>query len=108
MPTKFEESSGKERIEFIALSEGRDPYCGLMDQINMDQKGTKEKPIEVISPDSDRIIGCSGAGDSHHIAQWMLITEDGHKYWEYGHNRCPECGNTFKLKRIDIPYPTMG
>jgi hypothetical protein len=37
----------------------------------------------------------------------MLVTEDGHKFWQYGHNRCTECGNVFKLKRIEIPYPAI-
>ena len=48
-----------------------------------------------------------GAGGEHHQTEWFLITEDGHKYYEYGHNRCPDCGNTFKLKRIELPYGTI-
>lgn len=50
------------------------------------------------------LIGYPG---ERHSVQFMMITEDGHNYWQYGHNRCGECGNTYKLKRIEIPYPSI-
>lgn len=122
VPTQFDQATGKERIEYMALLEGKDPYCGLMDPLNISAKGTKANPIEVVSPDEDRIVGCTGLLIScllcclfvllghpgqPHAPQFLLVTEDGHKYWQYGHNRCTDCGNTFKLKRIEIPYPSI-
>jgi hypothetical protein len=61
VPTQLEHSTGKERIEYVSLAEGKDPYYGLMDPIDIGPKGTKTNPIEVLSPDEDRIIGCQGA-----------------------------------------------
>lgn len=60
VPTALEQSTGKERIEYMSLLDGKDPYYGLMDPLHADSKGTKTKPIEVLSPDDDRIVGCSG------------------------------------------------
>jgi hypothetical protein len=61
VPTPLDHAAGKERIEFVSLAEGKDPYYGLMDNIFVGAKGTKTNPIEVLSPDEDRIIGCQGA-----------------------------------------------
>lgn len=119
VPTQEELSVGKERLEFMARREGKDPYYGLMDPIPSDRMGTTSNPIEVPSPDDDRIVGCAGYSGSvdadgnteviehRHQTEWFSITEDGHRYWEYGHNRCPECGNTFKLKKIKLPYESI-
>lgn len=60
VPTPFEVSTGKERVEYLSLLEGKDPYHGLMDPLVIEAKGTKAKPIEVLSPDEDRVIGCQG------------------------------------------------
>ncbi|KAI3648389.1 hypothetical protein MP228_006243 [Amoeboaphelidium protococcarum] len=106
VPTQMDQATGKERLQYLALREGKDPFFGLMDQLD-GRKGTKENPIEVLSPDDDRIIGCQGPQGHRHEINWMMVYEDGHKYWEYGHNRCPECGNTFKLKKIQLPYQSI-
>ncbi|KAI3659975.1 hypothetical protein MP638_000023 [Amoeboaphelidium occidentale] len=100
-------ATGKERYEYEMMLQGKDPYFGLMDPLDIKEKGTKAKPIEVLSGDPDRIVGCSGHDGEHHALTWLFITADGHKYWDYGHNRCPECGNTFKLKQVDLPHPTV-
>jgi hypothetical protein len=42
------------------MLQGKDPYFGLMDPLDIKEKGTKAKPIEVLSGDPDRIVGCSG------------------------------------------------
>lgn len=107
VPGQFAHATGKERIEFMAMAEGQDPYCGLMSTLDVKAKGTKAKPILVPSPDEDRTVACAGYPGQEHMSVWMNITEDGHKYWEFGHNRCAECGNTFKLNRINLPYPSI-
>lgn len=107
IPGPADTAVGKERLEYLARQRSEDPYFGLMNTLPSDRKGTKEKPIEVPSPDEDRLIGCSGVQGERHQTEWMLITENGHKYWEFGHNRCPECGNTFKLKKVELPYGSI-
>lgn len=72
-----------------------------------DVHGTKQSPIMVPSPDDERVIGCNGHPGARHHTLWQIVTEDGHKYWEYGHNRCGECGNTYKLQKVDLPYKNI-
>jgi hypothetical protein len=60
VPTQFDQATGKERIELMALLDGKDPYCGLMTPLDGSRKGTKANPIEVLSPDEDRMVGCRG------------------------------------------------
>lgn len=60
VPSKQAQTTGKERLEFLALSEGKDPYFGLMEPLDLSRRGTKTEPIMVPSPDEDRIIGCTG------------------------------------------------
>lgn len=55
-------------------------------------------------PDS---IHAAGHPGRKHVTQWLVITRDGHKYYEFGHNRCPECGNAFKLKHVELPFPSI-
>lgn len=59
-PSMLEQSTGKARIEYLALLEGKDPYHGLLDPLEVTARGTKKNPIMVKSPDEDRIVGCQG------------------------------------------------
>ena len=107
VPSTAEVAVGKERYEYIMQSQGKDAYHGLTLPLSTPTKGTKSHPIEVLSPDSDRYVGCIGHPGEQHGQVWFQVTEDGHRYWGFGHNRCSECGNHYKLKRIEIPFPTI-
>jgi hypothetical protein len=55
-----DQATGKARIELDMLIAGKDPYFGLLDPLDFNKRGTKQDPIIVVSPDSDRFVGCNG------------------------------------------------
>ncbi|KAI8321732.1 Zncox4, partial [Martensiomyces pterosporus] len=72
-----------------AAMEGKDYFD--MGPLLLATKGTKQNPTVVPSGAASRIIGCTGAPGEDHELTWLVIER------EHGIDRCPECGNVFKL-----------
>lgn len=88
-PTTFEQSTGDERAEHLAAMEGKDYYD--LGPLMLTKKGTKTNPTIVPSGAESRIIGCTGAPGEDHELLWLVVER------EHPFDRCPECGNVFKL-----------
>ncbi|PIK59963.1 putative cytochrome c oxidase subunit 5B, mitochondrial [Apostichopus japonicus] len=94
IPEYYEHATGAEKTELDLLKKGeKDPF-------NLDLKrvpiGTKEKPIEVTSSFTKRIIGCICEEEQTHI-NWMWLHE--------GRTQRCTCGSYYQLVKVD---PILG
>ena len=89
--TNWEIATGAERYEYLKNLEGQDPWEDL-NPIVLSEPGTVKKPIIVTGVDPERYIGCTGfPADSHEVIWLTLRPRD------KGVDRCPHCGNAFKV-----------
>ncbi|KAJ1939566.1 Cytochrome c oxidase subunit 4 [Linderina macrospora] len=88
-PTNFDQATGAERAEHLAAMEGQEYFD--MGPLVLKTKGTKKEPTVVPSGAASRIIGCTGAPGEDHELVWLVVER------EHEIDRCPECGNVFKL-----------
>lgn len=89
--SNWELAAGAERFEYLKKLEGEDPWEDL-NPIILTEPGTVKSPIIVKGVDSERYIGCTGfPADSHEVV-WLTLRPR-----EKGVDRCPHCGNAFKV-----------
>ncbi|KAJ2725551.1 Cytochrome c oxidase subunit 4 [Coemansia sp. Benny D115] len=88
-PTDFQQSTGLERAEHLAALEGKDYFD--MGPLMLTKKGTKTEPTIVPSGCASRIVGCCGPPGEDHELIWIVVER------EHPFDRCPECGNVYKL-----------
>ncbi|KAJ1834338.1 Cytochrome c oxidase subunit 4 [Coemansia sp. RSA 2706] len=89
VPTNFEQSTGDERREYLAAMEGKEYFD--LNPLELETKGTRQNPTIVPSGAAWRLVGCNGAPGEAHELMWIRVER------EHGIDRCPECGNAFKL-----------
>ncbi|KAJ2232540.1 Cytochrome c oxidase subunit 4 [Coemansia sp. IMI 203386] len=88
-PTDFEQATGDERSEHLAAMDGNAYFD--MGPLYLNKKGTKAEPTVVPSGAESRIVGCCGAPGEDHELIWIMVER------EHEFDRCPECGNVYKL-----------
>lgn len=88
--TAYESTAGLERLEYLSHMSGRPLY--LNEPLRVDHYGTLQKPVEVPSLEEERIVGCTGFPKYSHAPMWMRLK---------GVMRCVECGQAFRIKRVD-------
>ncbi|KAI9472716.1 Cytochrome c oxidase subunit 4 [Coemansia sp. RSA 1085] len=89
VPTNFEQATGKERREYLAAMEGKEYFD--LGPLYLEKKGTRQNPTIVPSGAAWRLVGCNGAPGEAHELMWIRVERS------HGIDRCPECGNAFKL-----------
>ncbi|CAG8479671.1 11322_t:CDS:2 [Funneliformis mosseae] len=89
IPDDIEQATGIERAELLAKLEGKELFD--IDGLKITAMGTKKNPIMVKSVDTNRYVGCSGFPVDSHETIWLCV-EKSHEF-----DRCPECGQVFKL-----------
>ncbi|KAJ1918596.1 Cytochrome c oxidase subunit 4 [Mycoemilia scoparia] len=87
--TAFDQSTGLERAQLLKALEGKELFD--MGPLHINAKGTKQAPIIVESNFNQRLVGCQGHPEEEHEIVWIQVER------EHGIDRCPECGNVFKL-----------
>jgi len=85
----IEHATGIERAELLAKLEGRDLYD--LSALKITAFGTKKDPVMVQSEDPKRYVGCTGFPVDSHETTWLTVDKN-HEF-----DRCPECGQVFKL-----------
>ncbi|CAG8606900.1 14958_t:CDS:2, partial [Acaulospora colombiana] len=92
IPTDVEQATGLERLELLAAMEGKEFF--EMKPLHITRKGTKDDPVLVKSVDPIRYVGCSGYPTDSHELLWITVDKS------HGIDRCPECGQVFKLNFV--------
>ncbi|KAJ2783631.1 Cytochrome c oxidase subunit 4 [Coemansia javaensis] len=100
VPTNFEQSTGDERKEFLAAQEGKAYYD--MGPLVLAKKGTRSDPTIVPSGAAWRLVGCNGAPGESHELMWIRVERS------HGIDRCPECGNVYKLSDTGFDPENLG
>ncbi|KAJ3255924.1 Cytochrome c oxidase subunit 4 [Boothiomyces macroporosus] len=93
--TDYEIATGLERYELLKGLKGEDPWEDLH-PIEITALGTTKKPIEVKGTDVERYIGCTGFPADSHPPIFLTLRDYGGKHFD----RCPDCGNVFKVTRL--------
>ncbi|KAI7833741.1 cytochrome c oxidase subunit VB-domain-containing protein [Kickxella alabastrina] len=99
-PTDFDQSTGYDRAEHLAALEGKEFFD--MGPLELTKKGTKAEPTIVPSGAESRIVGCCGAPGEDHELIWLVIER------EHAFDRCPECGNVYKLSDKGFDPENLG
>ncbi|KAJ1680387.1 Cytochrome c oxidase subunit 4 [Spiromyces aspiralis] len=87
--TAYDQSTGLERAQLLEALENKQLFD--MGPLEINAKGTKQSPIIVESDYNERIVGCQGHPEEQHELVWIKVERS------HGIDRCPECGNVFKL-----------
>uniref|UniRef100_A0A1D1YQE4 Cytochrome c oxidase subunit 4, mitochondrial n=1 Tax=Anthurium amnicola TaxID=1678845 RepID=A0A1D1YQE4_9ARAE len=88
----IEHATGIERAELLSKLEGKELYD--LSPLEITAVGTKKDPVMVKSVDPARYVGCTGFPVDTHELVWLTVE----KHHEF--DRCPECGQVFKLDFI--------
>ncbi|CAG8570184.1 8283_t:CDS:2 [Diversispora eburnea] len=92
VPTDLEQATGPERAELLANLEGKSLWD--MKPLELTHMGTKKDPIIVKSVDPERYVGCTGYPVDSHEMIWLVVDKN-HEF-----DRCPECGQVYKLNFV--------
>ncbi|KAG8835219.1 Cytochrome c oxidase subunit 4 [Serendipita sp. 399] len=90
VPTDLQQATGLERLQLLGQLEGIDVFN--TGPLLMSKPGTLEDPTIVYSYSEERIVGCTGYPAESHDLVWISTNN------QKEHNRCPECGNVFKME----------
>jgi hypothetical protein len=93
MGTDAEQATGLEKRELDALAKGETLFG---EDILYGAFGTPEKPVIVRSVFDSRIVGCVGHAGHEHDLIWHVVSNGKPLV-------CLECGQVFKLEKIDDP-----
>jgi cytochrome c oxidase subunit 5b len=85
----LEHATGIERAELLAKLEGKELF--ELGPLTITAFGTKKDPVMVKSVATTRLVGCTGFPIESHETVWLLVDKN-HEF-----DRCPECGQVFKL-----------
>ncbi|RGB29150.1 cytochrome c oxidase subunit VB-domain-containing protein [Rhizophagus diaphanus] len=88
----IDQATGIERAELLSKLEGKDIYD--LSPLKITAVGTKKEPVMVKSVDPVRFVGCTGFPVDSHETVWLGVDKN-HEF-----DRCPECGQIFKLDFI--------
>ncbi|PVU90315.1 hypothetical protein BB561_004931 [Smittium simulii] len=89
IPTDVEQATGLDRLEQLAALNGEEFFD--MKPLVLHTKGTRTNPTIVRSGAPWRLVGCQGAPSESHELIWIRVERS------HGIDRCPECGNVYKL-----------
>mmetsp|Transcript_62168 Transcript_62168/g.86417 ORF Transcript_62168/g.86417 Transcript_62168/m.86417 type:complete len:141 (+) Transcript_62168:69-491(+) len=93
MGTDEKQATGLEKIELDAIAEGKEVYG---ESVLRGPFGTPENPVIVQSVFHNRIVGCVGGKHNEHELIWHNVSHEKPLV-------CLECGQVFKLERIEDP-----
>jgi len=88
----IDQATGIERAELLSKLEGKELFD--LSPLKVTAMGTKKDPVMVKSVDPVRYVGCTGFPIDTHDTIWLGVD----KHHEF--DRCPECGQVFKLDFI--------
>jgi len=89
VPEDTEHATGIERAELLAKLEGKELFD--LSPLTVTAFGTKQNPVMVKSDEPTRFVGCTGFPVESHDTVWLTVDKN-HEF-----DRCPECGQAFKL-----------